>query len=476
MSKLKGFIGETLVYGFANVFSKVFAMLLIPFYTSNLSKVGYSNLIMILSIFTVISFILALNSGVFFYFYEWKRKRYQNMIFTTWFYYQLGFALLLGGFLFFGASWLQDFFVISPANEMDIINGIRLLPFMFIPYIINITNINYYRIDRKAKSAVSIVFLEALFTVIIVVPGLEYYDFGIPEVIIGLLIARSVVSILFIKTTLNYIHWKGFSMKILKRLWLFSWPFFVISASAWITISIDKFIGAEHLTNKDDIAVLALSMQLCLPIVVVADMIRTAIGPFIMSIKDDDNANQTYQQVFDLSVFSALIVLVLVVIATPMLTFLLADETYMKSIMVIPLVAFASVLSMVSNQFSISFSLVKKNSHLILPTLSGGLIVIISNMLFMKEYGFVVSGVSQALAGVVMASILFTLGRKVTNLNLNLRNSSFLFLITAGFIAIVYIDMDSILNGNYFSLFFGGSVCLLLLAFVYLLAFKKSKT
>ena len=165
MSKLKGFIGETLVYGFANVFSKVFAMLLIPFYTSNLSKVGYSNLIMILSIFTVISFILALNSGVFFYFYEWKRKRYQNMIFTTWFYYQLGFALLLGGFLFFGASWLQDFFVVSPANEMDIINGIRLLPFMFIPYIINITNINYYRIDRKAKSAVSIVFLEALFTV-----------------------------------------------------------------------------------------------------------------------------------------------------------------------------------------------------------------------------------------------------------------------------------------------------------------------
>jgi O-antigen/teichoic acid export membrane protein len=382
---------------------------------------------------------------------------------------------MLGSFLFSGASWLQQFFVVTPENQSDIINGIRMLPLLFIPYIINITNINYYRIDRRGKSAVSVVFLEALFTIIIVVPGLEYYNFGIPEVILGLMVARLIVSILFIKTVLKYINWSGFSMKILKRLWLFSWPFFVISASAWVTLSIDKFIGADVLTNKDDIAVLALSMQLCLPIVVIADMIRTTIGPFIMSIKNDENANQTYQQVFDLSVFSSLTVLVSIVIATPLLTYVLADETYMKSIMVIPLIAFSNVLSMISNQFSISFSLVKKNSHLIFPTVAAGLIVIIGNIFFMKEYGFVVSGVSQALAGIIMAAVLYIIGRQVTDLKINLKNSSYFMLITSAFITAVYIDMESILKGSYFTLFFGGTTCLMFLAFVYLITYKKSK-
>ena len=475
MSKLKGFIGETIVYGFANVFSKVFAMLLIPFYTSNLGKDGYSNQVMILSVFTVLAILLALNSGVFFYYYEWKRKKYQRMIFSTWFYYQLAFATILGGILFLGADYFKTFFVITPENEHEIALALKLLPLMFIPYIINITNINYYRIDRKAKTAVSVVFLEALLTFAIVVPGLEYYNFNIPDVVLGMIVARLIVSLLFLKTALNYIHWKLISTKIFKRLFLFSWPFFIISGSTWATMSIDKFIGAGTLTNDDEIAILALSMQLCLPIVVVADMIRTAIGPFIMSIKDDKNAKQTYQQVFDLSVFSSLLVLVGIVIFTPFLVQVLADDSFMKSILVIPLIAFASVFSMISNQFSISFSLVKKNGYILIPTIISSIIVVAGNSFYMGQFGFIVSGVSQVIAGILMATILFIIGKKVTDLNIKLLNSVILLLIASCFVAAVYWDMNAILNGSYFTLFFGGGICLLLLSLVYFITFKKSK-
>ncbi len=93
MSKIKGFINETIVYGFANVFSRVFAMLLIPFYANYLGKIDYSNLVMLQSIFTILTFLLALNSGVFFYYYEFENTKYRKIVFTSWFYYELVLSL-----------------------------------------------------------------------------------------------------------------------------------------------------------------------------------------------------------------------------------------------------------------------------------------------------------------------------------------------------------------------------------------------
>lgn len=450
-------------------------MLLIPFYTAHLDSDGYSNLVMITSTFTILTILLALNSGVFYYFYEWKRKKYQQKIFATWFYYQLFCAFMLSLVLIFGAGWLKNFFILTSSNKAEVETGLMLLPILFLPYVVNITNINFYRIERKAKRAVSIVFLEALFTFAIVVPGLQFYDFRIPEVIIGMIAARAIVALLFLKTASYYLHWAGFSFKILRRLLRFSWPYFIISLFAWITLSIDKFIGVGSLSNSDDIAVLALSMQLCLPIVVVADMIRTAIGPFIMSIKDDSNANQTYQQVFDLSVFTSLVVLILIVIATPYLTLLLGNESYVKAILVIPLIGFASVLGMVFNQFSISFNLAKKNTYILIPTVLGGVLVVVCNYAFMKEYGFIISGVSQVVGGLSMVILIFVIGKRVTDLSIRLFNSLLLTSIAAAFVGWVYFDMNVILSGNYFTLFFGGGLCLMLMTMTYFLTFKSAK-
>ncbi|MDG1429715.1 MAG: oligosaccharide flippase family protein [Crocinitomicaceae bacterium] len=475
MTKIKGFIGETLIYGFANVFSRVFALVLIPFYMEFLGRTGYSNIVMILGLFSVLSFVLALNAGVFFYYYEWETKKFQKMIFTSWFYYQVVCALVIVASLFFFADFIKDIFIVTAENEEEVTKAISLSGLLFIPYLFNITNINYFRIDRKAKSVIVIVFLEALFTMAIVVLGLKFYDFGLVEVVLGQVIARAIVAVLYLKTARNYTHWKNVSLKILKRLLGFSWPYFVISAFAWAQLTIDKFIGVRYLENKDDIALLALAMQLAIPITVLADMIRMAIAPFIMSIKKDKNAEQTYQHVFDLSVFSGLIVLIAIVIGTPILLELIGNTEYLEVIKVVPLIAFASVLSLVVNQFSISFSLKKKNPYILIATITGGVFVILTNILFMRDYGYIVSGFSQVIASLLMVLILYIMGRKIADLSIRIGNSVLFILITGLFIGSVYVDIDSILNGNYFTLFFSGAICLMLLALAYLLTYKKSK-
>ena len=475
MTKIKGFIGETLIYGFANVFSRVFALVLIPFYMEFLGKTGYSNIVMILGLFSVLSFVLALNAGVFFYYYEWEKKKFQQMIFSSWFYYQVACTLVIVASLFFFADSIKGLFLVNAENEQEVTTAISLTGLLFVPYLFNITNINYFRIDRKAKSVIVIVFLEALFTMLIVVLGLKYYDFGLVEVVLGQVVARGIVAVLYLKTASNYIHWKNVSLKILKRLLGFSWPYFLISAFAWAQLTIDKYIGVRYLENKDDIALLALAMQLAIPITVLADMIRMAIAPFIMSIKKDENAEQTYQQVFDLSVFSGLIVLIGIVIGTPILLEIIDNTEYLEVIRVVPLIAYASVLSLVVNQFSISFSLKKKNPYILIATITGGILVILTNILFMREYGFIVSGFSQVIATLTMVSILYIMGRKIADLKIRIGTSSLLMAITGLYIGLIYFDLKAILSGNYFSLIFGGSITLLLISFVYLLTLKKSR-
>ncbi len=474
MSKIKEFIGETLIYGFANVFSRVFAMMLIPLYVG-LGETDYSNLIMLQSIFSVLTVFLALNSGVFYYYYSWNRPKVHKMIFSSWFYYQLLIALVILFSFYLFAGSIKSIFIVTAENGGDLEWALVLVACQFFPYIINITNINTFRIQRKPKKVLQIVFLEALFTLMLIGGGLLFLDFGLIEIIASQFIGRLLVNFFFIKTARSYLNWKYYSSGMLKRLWLFSWPFFVISGFEWMILSVDKFIGVDLLDEPIDIATLALAMQLTIPIIVVADMIRMAIGPFIMSIHKEKNADQSYQQVFDISVFSGLIVMVGIIAASPLLTLVLANDLYLGVVTVVPLIAFSNVLSLISTQFSVNFSLVKKNAYLLIATSVAGISVISLNIILMREYGYIGSGIAQAVSSFLMAAILYLIGKRITNMNLRLRNTLVFISIVGIYVTSVYYDMENILSGNFGFIIFGGIVCFIILFAAYLLTYKKMK-
>lgn len=475
-SKIKGFIGETLIYGVANVFSRVFAMLLIPLYASYLGKVDYSNLIMLQSVFSILTFLLGLNSGVFYYYYEYEKEKYRRMVFSSWFYYEVAVATILIIGLIALSYPLSGLFVIDN-NRSEIQMAISFLGFQFIPYLINNTNINLFRIDRNPKRVMMITLLEAFFTLVIVGLGLYYFEFGIVEIIIAQFAARGLVALLHLKTVSFYLSKAYYSFLLLKKLFVFSWPFFIISMFQWMIISIDKFIGAGVLADKTEVALLALAMQLSLPITVLADMIRMAIGPFVMSIRKDNDADKSYQSIFNLSVFASLGVMVALIASTPWLVPLIADKSYIRVIEVIPLIALANVLSLIANQFAISFSLIKKNVYILYATLIAGTCGFFVNYLFMKTGGFIVSGYSQIASYFLMATFLFIVGRRVANNKLNLSVGAQLISVATIFILFVYYNLTEIYSGGKFVLIFGSGLTIILLSLIYLNSIKfKIKT
>ena len=468
MSKIKGFINETLIYGFANVFSRIFAMLLIPLYANFLGKTDYSNLVMLQSFFSILTFLLTLSAGVFYYYYEYENIKYRKMVFSTWFYYQVIIVGIIILTLYFFSTPISSLLLVNSGNIFEIKVCILLIGIQLIPYIFNITNINLFRINRNPKGVMYITLLEAIFTLTIIGIGINFYSFGLVEIMSSLVVARLLVTFFYFKTISFYLNYKFFYLKLFLKLFSFSWPFFIISIFSWLIISVDKFIGVNALENKEDIALLALAMQLTIPITVLADMIRMAIGPFMMSIRFEKDADKSYQQVFDLSVFSSLLVLVGLLIISPFLIPIIANKTYLPVIFVIPLIAFASVLSLIANQFSISFSLAKKTIYIMIATIIGGVIGLIINILFMNEFGFIISGISQLISFLTMCIFLYILGTKTTELNLNLKNSFYLILVSIGYLTIVYVNMEKILNQNYFAIYFYGLITIIILFYLYI--------
>lgn len=450
MANLKGFVNETLVYGFGNVFSRLFAMLLIPFYAKYLGKIDYSNLVMLQAVFTTLTFLTALNAGVFFYYYEYNNLRYRKIVLTSWFYYQLVISVCILIALLFSSQFLYKLFIVDSTNADSLKLCLVLIGVQLFPYIFNNTNLNFFRIERKAKSAVTIVLLEACFTLILVALVLVVFKLGIVEVVIAQIISRLLVSIIYANKAKTYVYIKNFSKALLKKIFIYAWPFILASIFSMIIANADKFIGAQVLPQKEDVALLALAMQLALPISILSNMISMALGPFIMSFRKDENAENTYQQVFDLTIFAGCIVAVGIIAIAPFLTLILTNYSFINVVYVIPLIALASAFNLASNQFFVSFSLCKKTIYILYGFIIGGILGLLINFLFMGNYGFIVSGISQIFSYLAMAVFSFVLGRKIANLKIKLNNSFFLISILILYIILIYFLNPYVVNGNYY--------------------------
>lgn len=457
MANLKGFVNETLVYGFGNVFSRIFAMFLIPLYAKYLGKIDYSNLVMLQTVFSVLTFLTVLNSGVFYYYYEYDNQRYKKIVFTSWFYYQLVVICFVCVTLFFTSPFLYKIFIVNSNNAETLKIALILIGIQLFPYIFNNTNINFYRIERKPKHAMLIVLLEAGFTLVLVFLALAIFNYGLLGVLVAQIISRILVSLIYSKKSKTYIFISNFSKVLTKKMFVFAWPFILTSVFSVIITNADKFVGAQVLPQKEDVALLALAMQLALPISILSSMISMALGPFIMSFRKDENAENTYQQVFDLTIFAGCIVAVGIIAIAPFLTLILTNYSFIYVMYVIPLIAFASIFNLASNQFFISFSLCKKTIYVLYGFIIGGILGLLINFLFMGKYGFIVSGVSQTLSYLTMAIFAFALGRKIANLKIKLNKSAVILAVLSLYIILIYFLNPHVVNGNYY-IFIGLSI------------------
>lgn len=411
MSGIKSFLGEATIYGIGSVMSRLFAFFLIPIYINNLGNELYANITLILLIFTLITFFLALNSGVFFYYYEYKGNRIKQSVFTTWIAYQvLGFCFF--SILLYALYPTISVFFDSSVDSDSLRIAFAYMVLSLLPYIVNNTYFNKCRIDRTPSKAVFSVISEAALLFLLIVLFVNTYHFGIEGVFMAQLLSRSLVAIFILVSG----FWRTFnfnliSLKLMIRMVSYTWPFFLISSFFWIINSIDKFIGTQLLASHVEVAYLVLAGQITLPIAVFVDVVRQAYGPYVMSIRKNADANTTYSTIFSLIIFSGVLVGVGVITISPFLINILANDSFYPALSVIPYFAIAATINLAIGQFGLGLNLTKNNIYIAIGFITGGIVGVTSNFYLQESIGITGAGISQIVSYTISASIIYFFSR-----------------------------------------------------------------
>ena len=397
--------------------SRVFTFLLIPLYTAYLPKSEYANLILLQLVFAVCSFLFALNSGVFFYYSEYKSPRVKRKIFSSWFFYELAmFAILIPlAVLFY--PFVGNIFDASQASGFSGTNtyfvAFILTLSQLLPFVVYNTYFNFLRIEMRPRLAVLVTLADIALMVILVSATLVYTNWGVEGVVLAQLVAKSIVAIVVICAEFyKFLIPADFSLNILKKLIAYSYPFFISSSFLWIMNSSDKIIGTQLLENHNEVAFLGLAMQITMPSILLVTAISQALGPYVMSIRFDEDAKQQYVEIYDLVVLLAAGLSIVISSLSPVFIHILADSSFYPALKVIPLFALASVVNIMSIQFCVGLNLAKKTIFIAVATIIGGSLGLVANLVFQPIFGIAAAGWSQIAAYGIASVVIYFFAQK----------------------------------------------------------------
>ena len=439
--KLKGFLSDTIIYGVGSMFSRAFAFFLIPLYTGYLDKAQYANLILLQLIFTVMTFFLALNSGVFFYYYEYRSDKIKKSVFTSWIAYEtaLSVFILLLSFVFY--PLISPIFALSE-NAAET-GETFFIPFLLIvlqlfPFLIFNTYYNLLRINLNPKRSVVFTIIDALLVVVFVVYFLVFQQMGVKGVFLGQLVAKTVLAVGILASGFyKYLKPNLISWTLMKRMVAYSSPFFLSSTFLWIMGSIDKIMGTQLLESQAEVAFLGLAMQITMPIMMLAGIVSQSYGPYVMAMRHEEDADKTYIEIFSLVVYGSAVASIMLLTVSPFLVDILADETFYPTLEIIPLFALATVISIMMTQICLGLNLTKKNIYIAIATIAGALVGFFFNLYFQPIIGIKAAGYAQIVAYSVSGVIVHKYSQKFMPIGYNIKWALGVLMVMTGCIVLL---------------------------------------
>lgn len=441
MGSVRGFFSESATYGLSSVLTRLFSVILIPLYTTHLNKSDYSNLLLLQSFVSLMAFATILSSGVFYYYYRQESLANRKALITSWLFYGLTistfFIVLI---ILFHKSVLV--FFIQEVSRPSLESSLIMSGVLLIPTFLSTHSINIFRIERRVRGVLFYSLTESVLIFVLIISFIDDFENTILFVLTSQLIARSftwICSIWFVK---HLISFRFFSLSVLRKMIVYSWPFLIISTLTWFKNYLDQFIGVQLLADKEDVGYLVLAAQISIPIVLISEMIRMAIGPFVMSSQNDKTILDTRQMILDMTSFTSFLLSLLIIAVGPQIILLLSNESFLDSMKVLPFLLFSGVILSSTTQLVMSFSLQNKNTYLI-PSYSAGLVFSIGiSIVFMPIYGFWIAGLSQLISSIVIALAVYLFGKKI-----KLEQLSFSSLFIIILLSVLLALSNTIING-----------------------------
>ena len=262
-------------------------------------------------------------------------------------------------------------------------------------------------------------------------------DIGVGYAFISNLIA-SILTLIILLPDIFRIRY-SFSVELLRRMLLYSYPLLLIGLFGMINEVSDKLLFKFLITVPEGIAdrnnyilgqlgVYGANYRLAVLMTLFIQMFRYAAEPFFFSHAREENARRLYASVMKYFIVFCLIIFLVVTLYIDIFKYFIGPD-FRTGLRIVPIILMANLLLGIFYNLSVWYKLTDKTTYGALIAFIGAIVTIILNIAFVPKYGYLGAAWAHLTCYFIMVVLSFWVGRYFYKVTYDLRNIFLYFLL-----------------------------------------------
>lgn len=439
---MKKLLNETIIYGIGAILPRIIIVLLNPLYIHYISNDDFAKFGNLYAAISFVNIVLSFGFETAFFRFSSDKENEKKTFYTSYWFLFLLSAVFLAACLIFNQP-IADKMGYSENPEyikwfawIAFFDNLCVIPFAWLRYNNKPIKYSAVRIGQSVLQTLSVI---ALFTVI---PQTVSKDFGLTEPVSYPFYTNLISSfagfllLLPIALKVKFQFTKDLFLKMIK----YAWPIMIAGLAFMFNENFDKYIQFYKITKSE-----AGSYAGCYKIAVLMTLFVTAyrmgIEPYFFKQMQNENAKLTYAKVTEyFTFFASVVAMGIIANASWIKAILVPNKTYWIAIDIVPIIVIANLCFGIYYNFSTWYKVTDRTFFGTIISWLGAAITIVLNLIFLKEYGFMVSAWVTFAAYFIMMITSYLLGQKYYPIPYRIGKMS-LFLLLLGIFSYAIINI-----------------------------------
>lgn len=427
---IKKLVGQTAVYGLSSIVGRTLNYLLVPLYTqvfADPSDYGVVSELYAWVAFLVVFLTFGMETAFFRFLQD---KEDTNKVFLNGFLTVIGLNVLFFAVLLLFNQNIADLMLYSGHNEYIILLGA----------IVCVDAITALPLARLRAENRALKFVSIQFVAILVNIGLNLFfmlvlfDPSRPEEgVLFILLANLFASLT--KPVLLYNDFLKlrfqFDFQLAKEMGIYAIPLVVASFAGIINETMDRILLKHLLYDgssmdslkyaESQVGIYSACYKLAMLVTILLQAYRYAAEPFFFAQMKNQEKNQVYSKVMNFFIATVCLVFLVVSLNIDFFKLFIRSESYYVGLKVVPILLLANVFLGIYYNQSIWYKLSGQTKFGAYIAISGAIITLLVNILFIPHFGYMASAWATLLVYAFQMVVSYLLGQKYYPIHYNLR-------------------------------------------------------
>jgi O-antigen/teichoic acid export membrane protein len=399
--QLRRLARHSAIYGLGGIVSRILAVLLLPLYTSYLTRADYGKIETLVAGSTVLVILLraGISTAFFRFYFDSTDAARRLVIVRTSFWFTMASATvgLVAG-MFLAAPISNALF--GTTSDADLVRA----AFVGIWAQMNYEQLtSLFRVEERSLAFVMASLANIFITVSATVLLVVVFDKGPLGVIVGNFLGTLCVYLALLSYRREQLGLQ-FDRTLMREMNRFGWPLVPSALALWVTNFSDRLFLVK-LSGPSEVGLYSIGVRIASVIVLVLTAFRTAWPAFAYSIEDEDEARRTYGFVLTYLIAAVSWLALALGLLSPWIVRLLTTPSFYEGHRVVALLAFAGVAQAGYVVVAIGIGRARKTQFNWVVTGAGALLNVMLNLVLIPPYGMM----GAAIATIAGYSLMFVL-------------------------------------------------------------------